>query len=215
MDVEEFPPDMRPAGGVADPSGLVEVVEAGIAVGLQRASEGFQVLPRMLALAIRGLLEEHGWRLRAAGWSIIPDIRPQPSGLGLAFSRRQHRYRHVVGMQLGGRHDIRTQSLDQRGEQGGTAADPVGQRGAFNLDTVAGVDLGLPVQGQRIAVLGDQHMAQQTRCGQPPRNRSRWGVGLDHPLARITGALRPDMPDHLPVRRHIVEHFGDVFADRP
>lgn len=51
MDVVELAPRMCPAGGLADVAAAIEVVEAGISVGLQRALESLQVSSRMLAFA--------------------------------------------------------------------------------------------------------------------------------------------------------------------
>ena len=45
--------------------------------------------------------------------TIIANIRPQPSGLGLAVARRQHRNRRVVGMSLSHEY-IAAQCFDQR-----------------------------------------------------------------------------------------------------
>lgn len=146
MDIEEFPTNVRPAGRFADPSGSVGMVEAGIAIGLQGASEDRQVLPRMLARSIRDVVEEHGRLLRAAGQLNVPDVGPQPPGSRPAFFGRQRRHQRVVGMQLCAAHHVCAQPLEQRGQQRGTTADPVGECRSLNLDAIACVDIGLPVQ---------------------------------------------------------------------
>lgn len=58
-------------------------------------------------------------------------------------------------------------------------------------------------------------MGEDSRYRQPLRNRTRGCLGLHDPLTGIAGALEPDIADHLPVRRHLVEHFGDVVAAGP
>ena len=67
MDIEELAADMGPAAGLADPTGLEQSVEAGIAVGMQHSGEDFKVNPGKLALAV----ERHGIALdpaRTAGF---------------------------------------------------------------------------------------------------------------------------------------------------
>jgi len=61
-DVEELPSRVRPAGGFENEALLVEFVEAGIAVRLQNALEGFEMGLAMLALAVFGVAVEGGGR---------------------------------------------------------------------------------------------------------------------------------------------------------
>ena len=51
MDVVELAPHVRPAGRLLDPL-AVELIEAGIGIGLQHASEACKVSSRSLALTI-------------------------------------------------------------------------------------------------------------------------------------------------------------------
>ena len=50
MDIEEFAPDMGPTGGFGDPVAGEQLVEPGIAVGMDDAAEVLQMRPRMFAL---------------------------------------------------------------------------------------------------------------------------------------------------------------------
>jgi hypothetical protein len=51
--IEEFAPHMRPAGGFDDLAAGKRLIEAGVAVGMDDASELLEMLARVLALAIR------------------------------------------------------------------------------------------------------------------------------------------------------------------
>ena len=114
MDIEEFAPDMRPAGGLGDPVAGEQLVEPGIAVGMDDAAEVLQVGPRVLALAVGRVEEQRRRRPRAGEGPLVADIGPQPPGLGLAGARRQHRHRRVVDMQGVGGHHIGGERVDQR-----------------------------------------------------------------------------------------------------
>lgn len=76
-------------------------MKAYVSVGLQDAGEVTQVLAGMLALAIRRVGEPDSWRHILTSRTIIAHIRPESRGFGLAHAGREHRYRSVVGMNLG------------------------------------------------------------------------------------------------------------------
>ena len=114
LDVVELAPHMRPAGGLADAAGVVEMMEAGVAIGLQGPAEAVQMPARMLALAVRRVGEPDRRRGGIVRRAIVADIRPEPAGLGLAVARSQHRHRSIVGMQLRGGHYMPTHFIDQR-----------------------------------------------------------------------------------------------------
>jgi hypothetical protein len=116
-------------------------------------------------------------------------------------------------MQLLGRHDMLSDRLDQRRQQPGRLADPIGQRGAVEVDALAPIDARLPVERQMIAVLADQHMGQQP--GPRPAALDRQGRHrrLRHALAAPAGKRRPDVPDHFEAAGNVVEDLADVLAD--
>ena len=64
MHVEELAPDVGPAGGLDDAVPGEQLVEPGIAVGMDRAAERLQMGSRMLTLAVRRVEEQ---RCRWAG----------------------------------------------------------------------------------------------------------------------------------------------------
>jgi hypothetical protein len=60
------------------------------------------------------------------------------------------------------------QPLMQGAELVSGTADPIRQGRAIELDSLAGVDLALPVERQVVGVLADQDMSQQGFRGKPP-----------------------------------------------
>ncbi len=59
LDVVELAAHMRPAGRLADAAGVVKMMEAGVAIGLQGPGEAVQMPARMLAFAVRRVGEPH------------------------------------------------------------------------------------------------------------------------------------------------------------
>lgn len=106
----------------------------------------------------------------------------------------------------------------QRCHQGGPATDrldlpsqpawsgPAQRRGGHRYTS-------LTIQGQVVAILGDQHMSQQAGTGHATRNRVVQCARLEDRLARHTDQLGPHMPDHLEVRRQVLKLLGHVLPD--
>jgi len=65
-----------------------------------------------------------------------------------------------------------------------------------------------------IGVFRDQHMRQQRRCRQAALNRQARHLGLRDGLAAAAGQFRPHVADDPEAGRCVVEHFGDVLAER-
>src|SRR5260370_23169848 len=90
MNIEELSSHMGPAGRLDDPSTGEQLVEPGIAIGMDDAAEVLQVRPRVLALAVRRVEEQ---RRRRAGPREPPPLGPlgpQPPSLGLPGAWRQY-----------------------------------------------------------------------------------------------------------------------------
>ena len=79
-EVEEFAPPVRPAGRFDDrrrlARRLVELVEAGIGVGLHDAGLAGEMLLRMFAGAIARIIEEGRRRILAAERPVVAHIGP-------------------------------------------------------------------------------------------------------------------------------------------
>src|SRR5688572_11313777 len=121
----EVPAKMRPAGSLADPDGPagvwpVELLEAGIGIGLQDACKASQMAAWMLAFAV-GREPVGGARRIAAGpGAVVTDIDPDPAFLDAAGAaapaprRVEHLDRRVIGMQAVRLHDRTPDPLAQR-----------------------------------------------------------------------------------------------------
>src|SRR5258707_6342700 len=83
MNVEELAPDVGPATGLSNPVAGKQLVEPGIAIGVDHAGEALEVRPRVLALAVRRVEEQRCRRPVAGEGPLIANIGPQSSGLGL------------------------------------------------------------------------------------------------------------------------------------
>ena len=117
VQVVELSAHMRPAGRFLNAPGFVHRIESRVAIGLQRAREIAEVRLRMLALAIRRVGEPHRRRCCVSRGAVIAHIGPQPPGFCFSISRRQHRNRRVVGVQLRRAQHVTPQRFHQRRKQ--------------------------------------------------------------------------------------------------
>jgi hypothetical protein len=194
LQIVEVTPHVRPARRVLDANICIELIESRVGIGLQRPAKLFQMLRRVLAFAIRRVGEPHGGRGGVARRTIIADIGPQASRLGLALARRQHRHRRVVGVQFAGGRHVATHRFHQRFQQPTACAYPVGHRRALQFHTLTRVDLRLPIKRLMITVLRDQHMRQQSRPRQAALDRATWRFRLHDAVALRAVQLRAHVP---------------------
>ena len=155
MHVEELPPRMCQARCLGH-SVIIQPGIAGISIRLQDAAEPGEVLPRMLAFAVRAVAIQHRRRGLPAERLVVAHIAPHPSRLGLAAAGIQHRHRGVVGMHPLRRHHVQPHRLDQRTHQPCALSDPVRQRRAVEVDAAPRVDLRLAIQRQ-VSRAGEFH----------------------------------------------------------
>ena len=94
------------------------------------------------------------------------------------------------------------------------AADPVGQRRAVQLDTVAREDLALTIERKVIAVFGDQHMGEKPGTGEPLGDRPLRRQRLVDGPAGAAAIARPADTDHPEPCGHMVQHLAHRLADR-
>ena len=76
-------PDMGHAGDFADGAGAVEVLEAGVAVGMHRAAEAGEMVLGMLPLPVAREAIPCRRRRAPAPGALVAGIGPEPGGLGL------------------------------------------------------------------------------------------------------------------------------------
>ena len=84
MQVVEFATRVCHACRFDDAARLVQGPIPSKGIGLQNAGKAAQMLLRMLALAIRRVSEPDRRGCRFARRAVIPDIDPEPAGLGTA-----------------------------------------------------------------------------------------------------------------------------------
>lgn len=93
-------------------------------------------------------------------------------------------------------------------------ANPVRQRRAIQLDALAGVNLGLPVQRQMISIfghqnLGDGSLGRQSALDQPRRSRRLHDAGL----AGSAGVFGPPGDEDAEQCRHHIQPLALILAD--
>lgn len=165
------------------------------------------------ALAVGAVAEDHRGGGRAAPATLLAHVGPQPRGARAPAPGIEHRHRGIVGVQARATEDVALQRLTERGEQRARRPHPVGERGALDVNALAGVDLGLAVERQVIAVLRDEHLGEQPRAGKPAGDGPLRGRRLHHRRAGAAALLRAHVADHPEGGRHVLEHLRDVLAE--
>src|ERR1700686_2802678 len=94
-----------------------------------------------------------------------------------------------------------------------SAAHPVRESRAIQLNTLSGEDLALPVKRKVIAVLGDQDMGEKTGTGEALGDWTLRSGRLMNSPARPAAIARPADADHSKPRGHMIEHLADRLAD--
>jgi hypothetical protein len=103
--------------------------------------------------------------------------------------------------------------LTKRAQQPRSVAEPFGELAAVDFETAAGVDLGLPIERQVIAELGDRDVSEEARVHHTSRDRQvRHGL-LYHRLALAARHGGAHMALHLEVAGDILENLGDALAN--
>jgi len=199
--------------GIAGRRGrLVERVETGVAVGMQEPPAGAKQCLRMHALAIGRVAVERRRRYVRTPGPLVAYDDPEPSGLGLAETRGEHRHGGVVGVQRGASADVAADRLGQRREQEHRLPDPIGQRRAVEVHALPCINPRLAVQRRVVAVLRHQHMRDQAGPRAAALDGQRRHRPLHDRLAGPAAQLRPDMLDDLEAGRDILEHLALVLA---
>lgn len=137
------------------------------------ATEAGEMVLRVLALAVTREPIPGRRRRITAPRAFVTGIGPWPGGLSLAGAGRQHLDRRIVGEDRFGRQDMAADGPGQGFQQGGGLADPVGQRGAVEVEALPVEDPALAIEWQVIGIFADQHMGQETRTGTAAFDRAR------------------------------------------
>ena len=92
-------------------------------------------------------------------------------------------------------------------------ANPICQGRAVELDPLPHEDLALAIKRKVVAILGDQHVSQESRGRQALGDRPFWrGCLVDGPAGPAAVARPADADDPQPCG-HVVEHLADCLAD--
>src|SRR5579872_3799629 len=168
---------------------------------------------RMLALAVRRVGKPHRWGRRITTGTVIAHVGPQPTGLGLARSRSQHRRRCVVRVEFACGQHIPAHRIDQRSQQTAGFAYPVRQRGAIQIEPRAFVDFRLAIERQVIRKLRNQYVCQQARSCETAIDGTARRRSLHDVRTAGAAQLGPDDADHFEPRRHKLEQFVELRFD--
>ena len=150
---------------------------------MQRTGEVGEFLAAVLALTIGRVAIEHGGSGGSGVRTLVAQIDPKSTGLGLAGTGREHRDRRVIAVDHATSHDVRCDQFDERGEQPGDVAEPFGELAAIDVETATGADLGQPVQWNMIAEFADHDVAEETRVDHAARDRQLRHRRLHHRFA--------------------------------
>jgi hypothetical protein len=150
---------------------LVQLAEAGIAIGMQIAAAGREQGVRVLAFAIGRVVIIGGLRVGRAPRLFIAHDDPELALPGLAASRIEDRDWRIVGVDAGSCTSIGADRLRQRRQQPGHFPDPTGHGRSIEVDALARVDLGLAVERGMIAIFGDDNMGNKASAGSPAFDR--------------------------------------------
>ena len=167
----------------------------------------------MLALAVWGILEPHGWRRSVAAGAVVARVHPQPGRARLASARAEHRHGRVIGVNLARPQDVAAHGVRQRLEQPRRAGYPVRQRGALDHHALAGVDLALAVQRQVVAELAHQHLRDDASAAQAALDGAARRGRLQDRVAACAGEPGAHMAHDLEAAGLVLQHFRGVLAN--
>ena len=150
-------------------------------------AESCEMLGRPRMLAVGRIDVGNAWRSVAGPRPLVARIGLELPFLDAPAPWIEHRRRRLVGEQLGRLLQLFQQPCMHRPQRESGAADPIGQGGTIERDTLARIDLRLPLERRVVGIFGDQHMRDQCLGG--------YAV-LDQPLRRrrlhhFAGAWQP------------------------
>ena len=156
-------------------------------------------------------LEECRWRVETAEGPVVAHVDPGSPGGRLALGEHQHP--RVVGMYAGAGQYVGADSLDEGTQHGRATTDLIGQGRQADRHALAGVALGLPVQGLVLPVLLEQHARQQVRTGKAAGQNPEGRRCLGDRLAVPAGELLPDVLHDLPRAWHHLQRLSDILVE--
>src|SRR5215831_10288929 len=125
----------------------------------------------------------------------------------------QYRHRRLVTMHALPSKHVSTDRLVERPQQDGAAAHLVGERRHAEIDALARVALGLPIERLMLAILLEQDHGEQARPGKAARQHRERRRRLADLLAVSAGELLPHGLHDLPPPRYRLERLCDILAE--
>ena len=167
----------------------------------------------MLRSAARRIAINNGRRIAAAPGPVIAGISPELAALHALASRIEDGAACLVGKQFRRGFQELEQARLQRSQQRRRTADPIGERGAVEIDALAAIDLRLPIQRTVISVFADKHVGDKVFGWDAGFDHTRWRRSLhDRVFAGPAGIFRPARDDDFELGRRHVEPLGAVLA---
>ena len=156
-------------------------------------------MPGMLAAPVPRVVEHGRRRGWVAKWSVIADINPTSSGIGLPLGQDWNR--RIVPMEPIGRKNMVFKTFKERLQCYADRADLIGQGREADGDPFAGQLLGLAVQWLVIAKLLHDDPSQKIGSSPSPRRCVERGRRLADCFAIAAGKLLPHrLQDEEPAR---------------
>ncbi|ESX09824.1 hypothetical protein X767_32715 [Mesorhizobium sp. LSJC264A00] len=142
----EAPAHVCPAEGERHAAFVGQHTIAAIAVDLKDSGEAREMSDRTLGLSVRRIDIGDARRVAPFPWSVIAGIGPELTCLSLAAAGIEHWRGRLVGEEFWRGLQLAKQPLVDRTQVPGGAADPIGERGAIEIDSLPGVDLRLAIR---------------------------------------------------------------------
>lgn len=185
-----------------------------VTIDLEDALEAGKMAEQALGFAVGCIDIGDPWRIEPTPGPVVGGIGPKLAGLGAPSTGIEHRHRRLIGEQLGPRAKHREKALMQRAQMEGGMPNPVRQCRSVEMDALAGIDLGMPLEWQMIGIFGHQNLGdgclrRQSALDQPGRS-----VGLpDAVFTNAAGVFGTPGDGNAELRRHHVQPRALVLAD--
>src|SRR5215472_502671 len=214
LDFVKLASRMRPTCGKNDVTVRGQLLEAGIAIDVQKALEVFEVSRRPFGFAIGREHVDRRRRCRSSPTALIASVDPETPSLRSSSAGVEYRHRRVIGKEMIGGEHVFAQPLVQCVEPPACATDPSGQRRAVELNAVTRKDLRLPVQRRVVTIFADQHLREQRRGRQAACDWALRRRCLTHRSACATAIFGAANADDAELCRYPVQHLADALPDR-
>src|SRR6266702_743244 len=177
-----------------------------IAIAVDDAAIALEQPQAMNGTVARCIGIDYARRIRPGPRPVIARQSPEVTGLGPATPRIQYRCWCFIDTKLRGGEQHFAQTMPQGFQLLGGVADPEGERGAVERDTVGRQHLRLTIERQMPMILGIDHMRDEPLCRQPTPNQAfRRGALENDAITGAAGQLGSAGDDYAILRRYHVQ----------